>query len=411
MTRMLRNILDALPWLGGRNPQRIFVSYRRRGEGAGYAGRLADRLVQEFGANQCFRDIDDIESGTDFVDAISRAVGSCEIFITVMGPDWLTATDAAGQRRLDNPHDFVRLEIEAALARNIRVVPVLVGGAIMPAAHQLPSAIEALSRRQAHELSDSRWDYDVGQLITLIEKMGIARQSPPSPRKRKRALVLAGAAVALVLTVGIIANAIQSSIDDTLSLTPANAGLLDPSTARSDAGIVPAVKQLSADPASRSIDPATSAQPVALDAADALDAAWRAAIVQAMQRANQAEVDALRSLDPRALPFAFSGIALQREQLAVASLQQAGEFAVNTLHSQFIRGMQFSDDGNTAIVEAIETWSSVRYSALTQQCLYRQAPHDVPQTVQLVRTAIGWMVFDLETRGTEPPAQPCNQEP
>jgi hypothetical protein len=105
---------------------RIFISYRREDSGAS-AGRLHDRLREHFGRDNVFMDIDTIEPGLDFTDVIERTVASCDVLIALIGRQWLTSTDAAGQRRLDNPEDFVRLEIAAALKRNIRVIPALVG--------------------------------------------------------------------------------------------------------------------------------------------------------------------------------------------------------------------------------------------------------------------------------------------
>ena len=91
---------------------------------AGYTDRLADH----YGGGQVFKDVDSIEVGDDFVEVINGAVGSCDVLLALIGEDWLSITDAHGRRRLDDPHDFVRLEIEAALARNVRVIPILVDG-------------------------------------------------------------------------------------------------------------------------------------------------------------------------------------------------------------------------------------------------------------------------------------------
>eukprot|EP01041_Mallomonas_annulata_P016357 gene16357-biopygen9244 len=112
---------------GLRHMDGIFISYRRD-DSAGYAGRLYDRLAAQFGADRVFMDVAGIELGTDFVTAIEQAVGSCKVLIVVIGDEWLSTTDTAGRRRLDDPHDFVRLETSVALEREIRVVPVLVGG-------------------------------------------------------------------------------------------------------------------------------------------------------------------------------------------------------------------------------------------------------------------------------------------
>src|SRR4051794_19678564 len=141
----------------------IFISYRRQ-DTAGYAGRLYDRLAGHFGADRVFMDVEGIEPGLDFVDAIERAVGSCEVLIVIIGPGWL-ATDSAGKRRLDDPKDFVRIETGAALARHIRVVPVLVDKAAMPLAEELPADLAPLVRRQAIELSNKYWDATTAELI------------------------------------------------------------------------------------------------------------------------------------------------------------------------------------------------------------------------------------------------------
>ncbi|MET0682180.1 MAG: TIR domain-containing protein [Casimicrobiaceae bacterium] len=147
----------------------IFISYRRQ-DAAGYAGRLYDRLVGHFGAERVFMDVEGIEPGLDFVDAIERAVASCEVLIVIIGLGWL-ATDNARKRRLDDPKDFVRIETAAALARDIRVVPVLVDGAVMPRAEELPPDLAPLARRQAVELSHKYWDATSAELIRTLERV------------------------------------------------------------------------------------------------------------------------------------------------------------------------------------------------------------------------------------------------
>ena len=147
----------------------IFISYRRQ-DAAGYAGRLYDRLASHFGAERVFMDVEGIEPGLDFVDAIERAVASCEVLIVIIGPGWL-ATDDARKRRLDDPKDFVRIETAAALARNIRVVPVLVDNAVMPRAEELPADLAPLARRQAVELNHKYWDGTSADLIRTLERV------------------------------------------------------------------------------------------------------------------------------------------------------------------------------------------------------------------------------------------------
>ena len=148
---------------------KLFINYRRE-DTAPYAGRLYDRLSAKFGSDEVFIDIDQIEPGEDFVEAINRKVGACEIALVLLGPDWLGMTDAFGRRRLDDPEDFVRMEIVSALQRKIRVIPVLVGGARMPRKEDLPEPLALLSRRNAIELSEARFHADVDRLIEAMEK-------------------------------------------------------------------------------------------------------------------------------------------------------------------------------------------------------------------------------------------------
>jgi TIR domain len=112
---------------------RVFISYRRQ-ESSGLAGRLYDRLAARFGDDRVFMDVDTIALGVDFAEVISQVVSSCEVLLAVIGPRWLTVTDEDGRRRLDDPDDLVRLEIAAALKRDIRVIPVLSRGHRFPAA-------------------------------------------------------------------------------------------------------------------------------------------------------------------------------------------------------------------------------------------------------------------------------------
>jgi hypothetical protein len=146
----------------------IFVSYRR-GDSAGHAGRLFDCVRERFGDESVFMDVTDIRPGDDFVASLDSALSSSRIVLAVIGPDWLTCTSGDGRRRLDDPNDHLRLEVAHALRANGRVIPVLVRGARMPAEGELPDDLKALARRQAQEVSDSRWSYDTDQLVRIIE--------------------------------------------------------------------------------------------------------------------------------------------------------------------------------------------------------------------------------------------------
>ena len=148
-------------------PDRIFISYRR--EDAAYpASWLHERLAERFGQEQVFQDIDSIQLGDDFVEVITRAVGSCDVLLVLIGKRWLSSRDKHG-RRLDDPEDFVRLEIEAALARDVRIIPILVGGARMPTAGELPPSLGMLARRQALELHASQFGADISRLIKVLD--------------------------------------------------------------------------------------------------------------------------------------------------------------------------------------------------------------------------------------------------
>lgn len=156
---------------------RVFISYRRD-DAAGYAGRLYDSLAPRYGPDQVFMDIDTIRPGADFVAVIEGAVGSADVVIALIGPRWATVTDAEGRRRLDNPEDYVRIELAAALRREIVVIPVLVQGADMPRSTDLPGPLAPLARRNAIEMSDARWHYDVARLAGALD--GLERTPPPT---------------------------------------------------------------------------------------------------------------------------------------------------------------------------------------------------------------------------------------
>jgi predicted ATPase len=165
---------------------RIFLSYRRD-DVEGYAGRLFDALKGAFRPEHVFRDVEAIAPGVDYVEAIDTAVASCDVLLVLIGRRWLDAADESG-RRLDNPDDVLRSrEVEAALAHQVRVIPVLVHGAQMPRPDELPEPLRPLHFRRALELSDARWEYDVGRLIETLggavvaDGVGESRRFPELP--------------------------------------------------------------------------------------------------------------------------------------------------------------------------------------------------------------------------------------
>ncbi len=164
----------------------IFISYRRD-DSEGEAGRLFDDLVKTFGEASVFMDVAAIQVGRDFRKAIDESVANCGVLLAVIGKNWLDARNEAGERRLDNPSDFVRLETAAALKRDIPVIPVLVHGARMPRADELPDGLKDLGYRNACELTHARWGSDLQLLINALRAYVEApkRPSPTPVRKSK----------------------------------------------------------------------------------------------------------------------------------------------------------------------------------------------------------------------------------
>ena len=145
----------------------VFVNYRRN-DSEGEAGRLFDDLTAHFSQASVFMDVAAIEPGRDFRKAIDQNVANCNVLLAIIGPQWLDAKDALGNRRLDNANDFVRIELASALRRDIPVIPLLVRGARMPRADQLPDDLKDLHYRNAMELTHTRWKSDVHVLILAL---------------------------------------------------------------------------------------------------------------------------------------------------------------------------------------------------------------------------------------------------
>jgi TIR domain len=148
----------------------VFISYRREDSG-GFAGRIYDRLTSRLGRENVFFDVDTIPPGRDFVDVLSERVGKCDALLAVIGKHWILSADSENRRRLDDPQDFVRIEIEAALSRNVPVIPVLVDGATMPHPNDLPDSLTKLIRRQAVEVSHARFESDAERLTEALSQI------------------------------------------------------------------------------------------------------------------------------------------------------------------------------------------------------------------------------------------------
>ena len=143
---------------------KVFLCYRREDSG-GYAGRIQDQLAQALGSDVLFMDVDAIPLGANFVRVLHDEVAKCDVLLAVIGRNWIDACDDDGNRRLENPNDFVRVEIGAALQRNIPVVPILVDGATIPDVRQLPKELEELSFRNGIDVRLASFHNDVSRLI------------------------------------------------------------------------------------------------------------------------------------------------------------------------------------------------------------------------------------------------------
>jgi hypothetical protein len=186
--------------------RRIFISYRRD-DAAGYARAIHDQLVKRFGKDRVFMDVDSIEPGLPFDQVIKQAVERCDILLAVIGKNWIAQSNGRGPR-IDNPADFVRLEIAAALSGNVRVIPVLLDGVSMPAQEALPEPLRALALRNAVEVSNSRFSSDMERLNEAIDS--IFRESDTrnsiiryaSSRRRLLYWLLGGVAALAIIPVG-----------------------------------------------------------------------------------------------------------------------------------------------------------------------------------------------------------------
>lgn len=175
---------------------RFFISYRRA-DSAMASGRLHDRLAQAFGDENVFKDVDDIPPGRDFRDVIAEAVDWCDVLFVVIGRQWLNIQDEHGARRLDDPSDFVRLEVEAGLRReHCLVIPVLVDNAPMPPAGELPGSLRELSYLNAVVIRDDPdFHRDALRLITQLEKYFATAK----PRRSRMSWVIGATLFALLL--------------------------------------------------------------------------------------------------------------------------------------------------------------------------------------------------------------------
>lgn len=157
-------------------PGGIFVSYRRD-DSRDVAGRLVDHLRQTFSSKDLFLDVDTVTPGARFDQVLSDRVSRCAVMLAIIGPQWLTVKDKDGRRRIDNPGDYVRSEVAAALARGVPVIPVLVSGANLPDPADLPDDLKGLVMRQKVDLRYERFNADADALIASLAHIVPRRSS------------------------------------------------------------------------------------------------------------------------------------------------------------------------------------------------------------------------------------------
>ncbi len=181
----------------------VFISYRRSDSDVA-AGRLADDLSEIFGRDAIFRDVDTLEAGEDYTKALDHALDSCVALIAMIGPRWSNVTDDEGHRRLDDPRDWVRMEISRALDRGVRVIPILVSAA-MPRETDVSAGLQPLLQRHAIELTDRHWRQDIDLLAQALEKVpGFAKRVSVTNRAnpivtRRHALAASGGFIVLTI--------------------------------------------------------------------------------------------------------------------------------------------------------------------------------------------------------------------
>jgi hypothetical protein len=204
--------------------KKAFISYRRQ-ETEGQAQSLCLRLKIRFSNEQIFMDVDDIKPTEDFVEVLKNNLKSCAVLIVLIGRNWTKLTDSSGNRRLDNPEDFVRIEVATALERGIPVLPVLVGGAVMPLSTELPDDLKALARRQAVAMSGATYEYGMEKVVASIEEQfGVEsfkdsnHSAPPPPAEnpwyKKKAITYPLSILLTLMIIGIFAEEEDFEPDD-----------------------------------------------------------------------------------------------------------------------------------------------------------------------------------------------------
>lgn len=289
----------------------VFINYRRD-QTAGEARALYNDLVQQLGAGRVFMDVDNIALGRDFREVLHERLQDCEVMLTLIGRQWADARDAAGQRRLEQPNDFVRLEIVTALQRNVAVTPVLLQDARMPAAEALPEDLKPLAFRNGFEIGHQTWESNVRELVA---RLGLAPARRDAPRSRAP-LLAGGAALAVAAAAGAwyLTRQPPAPVPVPVAAAPAVAPAVAPDAPTAAPASAPAPVMAAAPAATPApkAAPAPEPRPVEAPSASVSVAAAPSPPADAQQQA-QALVEALVSTEAQARQGASA--ALQRDHL------------------------------------------------------------------------------------------------
>jgi len=358
----------------------VFINYRRE-ETAGEARALFNDLVAELGEGSVFMDVDNIALGRDFREVIQERLASSDLMLALVGKNWVNATNRSGRRRLDDANDFVRLEIENALKRNIPVTPVLLQGAQMPSVEELPESLRAFAYRNGFELTHNRWESDVHEMMKRLG-LGVSQEARAPSRKE-------AAATASPRTAD--ASARSPSIEPrvggpgpTLALPPGRSrwpllvGAVAVAIALSSGGLLyhqAAQEKTRAEQAEKDRLAATQAAQAAQRAAAQAESERAAAMVQAekdrlaaQRAAAQAERDRLAAVQAEKDRQAAEQVAkeralaaqAERERAAAASQQaeknrlaaaQQAERAAQAAPPVNLNGIWREPNGNTAAIQ------------------------------------------------------------
>lgn len=375
----------------------IFLSYRRD-DAEGEAGRLFDDLAAQFGESSVFMDVAGIEVGRDFRKAIDESVSGCGVLLAIIGKDWISATNEAGQRRLDDPSDFVRLETASALKRDIPVIPVLVRNAKMPRADQLPDDLKELAYRNGVELTHARWSSDLQFLIKalrpLLEQPATTVHAQKHPGWKTRVAILA-LVLCAVVAIAIGAYTFWSRQPKNPQPTASNSSTGNTKTP----DVNPAPSQKSA-PASQSA-PAEKPAP--------------SAVVAAPEKTSSTV--SVPSVVGKSLPVARQD--LQKSRLAIGNIsrQERSHVARNTVLDEFPKPGKIVDVGTPIDLVLSETPSvQATASSPPQRPPDRAAPvadssAQAPPARSLPNFAGTWELFEATRNGVPAPEYMNNAKP